>query len=277
MRVTHVITRLIVGGAQENTIATVLGLSSRPGIQVDLISGPTSGPEGSLQNRVETLPERLTVVPELVRPIAPARDLLAVAKLTRIFSTHPPDIVHTHSGKAGVIGRLAAARAGVGIIVHTIHGPSFGPWQGTLANLVFKTAERKAARVTTHFVVVADAMTQQYLAAGIGDASRYTKILSGFEIDPFLNPGMGSELRRILGLQPEHIVVGKIARLFKLKGHDDLFTIASGLVQACSNIRFLLVGDGQWRERFENRARQLGLEKHFLLPAWFHLKRYRGT
>jgi glycosyltransferase involved in cell wall biosynthesis len=267
MRVTHVITRLIVGGAQENTIATVLGLSSRPGIEVDLISGPTSGPEGSLEGHLGTPPRRFTVVPELVRPVAPIRDLLAIAKLTTIFRISQPDIVHTHSGKAGVIGRIAAARAGVGVIVHTIHGPSFGTWQGSLPNFVFKSAERKAARVTTHFVVVADAMTQQYLAAGIGNPSMYTKILSGFEVGPFLDLRDNSDLRRKLGLEPTDIVVGKIARLFKLKGHDDLFSIAPWLVQACPRIRFLLIGDGPWRDRFKAQAQRLGLEKHFLFAG----------
>ena len=130
MRVTHVITRLIVGGAQENTIASVLGLRTKPGLQVELISGPTSGPEGSLESRFASCPEMLTRLPELVRPVHPWKDLRALQALTREFRARRPDLVHTHSGKAGVLGRLAARRAGVPLIVHTIHGPSFGPFQG---------------------------------------------------------------------------------------------------------------------------------------------------
>src|SRR5690242_15832794 len=137
MRVTHVITRLIVGGAQENTVATVLGLHATPNLQVNLISGPTRGPEGSLENRFKRNPSLLTLVPSLVRPVHPLKDFFALQQLTKIFRATRPDIVHTHSGKAGILGRLAARRAGVPVIVHTIHGPSFGNFQGALANLIF--------------------------------------------------------------------------------------------------------------------------------------------
>src|SRR5512140_1869315 len=147
MRVTHVITRLIVGGAQENTIASVLGLRRKPGIEVDLISGPTSGPEGSLEHLLAEEPHVLTTLPLLIRPISPWIDWAALRALTRIFQRHQPEIVHTHSGKAGILGRLAAARAGVPLILHTIHGPSFGRFQGAMANLLLKTAERRAGQV----------------------------------------------------------------------------------------------------------------------------------
>lgn len=264
MRVAHVITRLIVGGAQENTLASVLGLRQKPGLEITLISGPTRGSEGSLEPVFIDYPGLLQVIPELVRPIRPWNDRRALVTLSRIFSERRPDIVHTHSGKAGILGRLAAARAGVPLIIHTIHGPSFGPFQGWLPNLLFRQAERRAARVTDHFIVVADAMKTQYLAAGIGQPDQFTRILSGFALEPFLSATNDPELRAQLGLEMTDIVVGKIARLFKLKGHDDLISIAPSLVRACPRLKFLLVGDGPWRERFEARVRALGLEKHFV-------------
>ena len=267
MRVTHVITRLIVGGAQENTIASVLGLRSKPGLQVELISGPTTGPEGSLESRFAGHPDVFTRLPELVRPVHPWKDLRALQVLTCEFRARRPDLVHTHSGKAGVLGRLAARRAGVPLIVHTIHGPSFGPFQGALANLVFRAAERRAGRVTDHFVVVADAMKQQYLAAGIGRPEQYTRIFSGFDLAPFLAAKNDPQLRARLGFAPEDFVVGKIARLFKLKGHDDLFAVAPELVRRCPQTKFLLVGDGAWRGRFEAWARSLGLSRHFVFTG----------
>src|SRR5581483_10293663 len=108
MRVIHVITRLIVGGAQENTIASVLGLHRKPGLQVELISGPSPGPEGSLESRLAAPgAPRLTIVPELVRPVHPLKDRSALRQLSEIFRREQPDVVHTHSGKAGVLGRLA--------------------------------------------------------------------------------------------------------------------------------------------------------------------------
>lgn len=267
MRVTHVITRLIVGGAQENTVASVLGLRKKPCLQIDLISGPTTGPEGSLENSFSENPGLLTVLPELVRPVHPWPDGRALCRLIEIFRRTRPDIVHTHSGKAGILGRLAAARAGVPVIIHTIHGPSFGAFQGALPNLLFRAAERFAARRTTHFVSVAHAMTEQYLAAGIGRRDQYTRIFSGFPLEPFLAATNDPALRNRLGLQPDDFVVGKMARLFALKGHDDLFAAAPGLVHRCPHLKFLLVGDGPWRERLETTARATGLEKHFVFTG----------
>ncbi len=267
MRVAHVITRLIVGGAQENTIATVLALREAPDVTVELVAGPTTGPEGSLAAQVAGVPGLLTMLPSLVRPVHPWHDLGALAALTRHFRDTRPDLVHTHSGKAGVLGRLAARRAAVPVIVHSIHGPSFGPFQGMLANGLFRSAERLAGRATTHFISVADAMTRQYLAAGIGQPEQYTRIFSGFDLRPFLAATNDAAIRRQLGLDPDDFVVGMIARLFKLKGHDDLFAIAPELVRQCPRMKFLFVGDGIWRDRFQQLARSLDLERHFFFTG----------
>jgi glycosyltransferase involved in cell wall biosynthesis len=158
-----------------------------------------------------------------------------------------------------VLGRLAAARAQVPVIVHTIHGPSFGPWQNPLANWLFTGAERRAARVTTHFVSVADAMTAQYLRAGIGSPARFTTIRSGFDLEPFLRTDNAPALRAELGLAPDDIVVGKIARLFKLKGHEDLLAVAPELIRRAPHIKLLFLGDGPWRRKFEAQAAALGI------------------
>lgn len=267
MRIVHVITRLIVGGAQENTIASVLGLQNKPGLDVHLISGPSTGPEGSLVSSFAKSPQSLTVLPDLIRSIHPWKDHFARRQLARYFRDKRPDIVHTHSGKAGILGRLAAFDAGVPIIIHTIHGPSFGPFHGPLANWPLRWAERRAGKITTHFVVVAEAMASQYLAAGIGQPRQYTKIFSGFPLEPYVSARNDLALRGKWGIGPNDIVIGKIARLFKLKGHEDLFTMAPALVQKFPQIKFLLVGDGPWRARFEKRVKSLNLEKHFVFTG----------
>lgn len=253
-RVTHVITRLILGGAQENTVASVLGLRQKPGLDVDLVSGPTTGSEGSIESQVAAVPGCLTVLPELVRPVHPWLDLLAYRALRRHFLDHRPHIVHTHSGKAGLLGRLAARRARVPVVIHTVHGPSFGPFQGPLANMAFVAAERLAGRLTHHFVSVAHAMSRQYLAAGIGHPSQYSCIRSGFDLAPFLNARRQPDLARRLGIQPGDFVVGKVARLFRLKGHDELFAALPALIERIPNARILLVGDGPDRPRYEAMA-----------------------
>jgi hypothetical protein len=218
MRVVHVITRLILGGAQENTVASVLGLRGKAGLDVRLVSGPTTGPEGSLESSFAGWPHALAIERHLVRPVSPVQDLAALRSLTKYFRRERPDLVHTHSGKAGILGRLAAHRARVPLIVHTIHGPSFGPFQGPLANLAFRFAERRAARHTTHFVSVADAMTRQYRAAGIGRDDQFTRIFSGFPLEPFLHAQNDPARRARWNLAPADFVVGKIARLAELKG-----------------------------------------------------------
>ncbi len=264
MRVTHIITRLIVGGAQENTVSSVLGLQNKPGLEVGLISGPTTGPEGSIESSFKAQQARLLLSPNLIRAVHPIKDWLALGELTRMLRAQRPDIVHTHSSKAGILGRLAAQRARVPIIVHTIHGPPFGSFQGPLANLVFTAAERHAARRTTHFVTVANAMTQQFLDAGIGRAEQFTRIFSGFPLEPFLAARNDFDLRAHYGIKPYDFVVGKIARLFTLKGHDDLIEAAPSLVRRHPKIKFLLVGGGPWRERLANKIRALNMENHFV-------------
>ena len=292
MRVTHIITRLIVGGAQENTVSSVLGLHRRHQLDIDLISGPSDGPEGSLEPEFQAFPGMLHLARHLVRPVHPWHDWRALAELTAMLRRRQPDLVHTHSGKAGVLGRIAAARAGVPCVVHTIHGPSFGPFQGRLANALFLGAERHAARFTTHFVSVAHAMTRQYLEAGIGRPEQYTRILSGFPIQSFLDARPDPALRARLGLAPDDFVITKIARLAPLKGHEDLMAVAPLLIARQPRVRFLLLGDGPLRGRLERQARAAGCASHVHfaglvppadIPGWIalsdavvHLSRREG-
>ena len=288
MRVTHVITRLVIGGAQENTLATINGLRAKPGVEVKLISGPTIGPEGSLENEARkifsdsqpsTLNSQLTIVPELVRPVHPFKDFIALRKLEKILREQKPDLVHTHSGKAGILGRLAAKRARVPIIIHHLHGPSFGKFQNPFANFIFTAAEKYAARVTGHFFVSANAMTRIYLAAGIGQPSMFTRIFSGFNLQPFLESTNDLALREKLKIPAGAFVIGKIARLFKLKGHDDLLRAFAKILPQIPNARLLFVGDGALRTQLENRARELNLSGHVIfagLVAPNEVARYVG-
>lgn len=253
-----------MGGAQENTLSTAIGLNAMPEYSVQLISGPTTGPEGSLESKALAEPGLFQICPQLVRPVQPVLDLLCVRSLTRLFRKERPHIVHTHSGKAGILGRLAAKKARVPLVIHGIHGPSFGPFQGPIANTVFRTAEKAADSWTDHYVTVCQAMADQYMSAGIGHPKKYTRIWSGFNLDPYLSPVPGSptreELRNRLGIQENDLVIGTIARLFALKGHDEILDIAPELLKSVPNIHFLWVGDGAFRAQFTDRIRHLGLQ-----------------
>ncbi|MCX7914823.1 MAG: glycosyltransferase family 4 protein [Verrucomicrobiae bacterium] len=253
MRVCHVITRLIVGGAQENTLASCVGLRAR-GYEVDLVVGPQTGPEGSLHEQARAAGVPMIVLPELVRAPNPLADLPAARALVRLFRQRRYDLVHTHSGKAGFVGRWAARRAGVPIVVHTIHGPSFYRYQNPLGNWLFCWAEKIAAEWTTQFVSVADAMTQQYLAAGVGRPNQYVTIRSGMNVGAFCEARADAALRKRLGIEDGDLVVGKVARLFRLKGHRYLFEAIPRIVREIPNVKFLLVGDGPYRQLFERTA-----------------------
>jgi glycosyltransferase involved in cell wall biosynthesis len=263
LRICHIITRLIVGGAQENTVASCIGLR-RQGYDVDLVIGPQTGPEGSLHEQARVAGVPMIVVDELRREPNPWQDVSAYAALRRLFSRQRYQIVHTHSGKAGILGRLAAKRAGVPIIVHTIHGPSFHRYQNPIGNWLFTWAEQVAGECTTQYVSVADAMTQQYLAAGIGTPSKYVTIHSGMNVEAFLQAQPDRQLRASLGISEDDLVIGKVARLFRLKGHEFLFEAAPRIVAAVPNVKFLLVGDGIYREKFERLVARMGLRDRFV-------------
>jgi glycosyltransferase involved in cell wall biosynthesis len=266
MKICHVITRLIVGGAQENTVSTCIGLRAL-GHDVDLVIGPQTGPEGSLYDQAKAAGVPIIVVEELRRAPNPLHDLGACAALRRLFVGKRYDVVHTHSGKAGFIGRIAAKLARVPIVVHTIHGPSFYEYQNPIGNWLFRWAEQVAGACTTQFVSVADAMTEQYLAAGIGTPNRYVTIHSGMNIDSFLSARRDDLLRESLGISTDDLVVGKIARLFRLKGHEFLFEAAPHIAATVPNVKFLLVGDGIYRERFERLATEMNLRKFFIFAG----------
>jgi glycosyltransferase involved in cell wall biosynthesis len=178
-----------------------------------------------------------------------------VRLLARLFRDRQYAIVHTHSGKAGFLGRLAAKWARVPVVVHTIHGPSFYAYQNPVGNWLFKFAEQIAAEWTNQFVSVADAMTEHYLAAGVGLPGQYLTIRSGINTAAFLHAEVAPSR--------DELIVGKIARLFRLKGHEYLFQAARRIVEAVPNVKFLLVGDGVYRKRFERQIARMGLHDQF--------------
>ena len=144
MKICHVITRMIVGGAQENTLLTVEGLDRLGGYNTTLITGPALGPEGSLIERARTNKVDLMVLESMRRAIHPLRDWLVYRELVNLFRREAPEIVHTHSSKAGILGRLAAHAARVPVIIHTVHGSPFHAYQNAAANQLFIRLERRA-------------------------------------------------------------------------------------------------------------------------------------
>lgn len=267
MRIVHIITRLIIGGAQENTLLSCEG-QHRHGHEVTLITGPPIGPEGSLMERARSYGYRVEVIEAMRRSILPAQDWRTYNWLIGRLRALSPDIVHTHSSKAGIIGRWAAHRAGRGKIVHTIHGLSFTSGRWGAVNSAYKMLERQAAPITDKIVCVADSMRDQSLKARIGRPQQYTTIYSGMETADFVNSAQTrDEVRRRLGITPKQIIVGTIARLFYLKGHEDLIRIAPQLCARFPDLRFLWVGDGLLRPEYEHQMDRMGLRDRFILTG----------
>lgn len=287
MRVAHIITRMIIGGAQENTLLNCLDLAEHHDDQVLLITGPSQGPEGDLLQRAglsfdETHRRggagelRLQLVPTLVRNIHPPSDWKAAKSLRQILREFQPDIVHTHSAKGGLLGRKVAwglrqnpstgGRVGGDrpIVVHTVHGAPFHEFQPRLVREFFRRCERYAASRCHHLISVADAMTELMVSAGVAPASKFSTIYSGMDVEPFLAADSHrTDARRELGIEDDQVVIGKIARLFHLKGHDDLVAAASKVVQKHPRVVFLLVGDGILREELQQSIAAQGMEENF--------------
>jgi glycosyltransferase involved in cell wall biosynthesis len=264
MRVAHIITRLILGGAQENTLFTCEDLRSLHGDDVLLITGPALGPEGSLIDRAKRSGVPLAVIDSLRRSIHLGRDWAAYRAIRREISRFQPDVVHTHSAKAGILGREAAWRLRVPAIVHTVHGAPFYPYQPAAERAFYRLCERHAARRCHALVSVADAMTDLMVDNKVAPREKFTTIYSGMEVEPLLRADESKHgMRGRLGYSPEHVVVGKIARLFDLKGHEFVIAAAKEIIAKSPSVRFLLVGDGILRESMQREIDRQGLAPFF--------------
>ncbi|MCK4293904.1 MAG: glycosyltransferase family 4 protein [Planctomycetes bacterium] len=305
MKITHIITRLILGGAQENTLITCKLLAQR-GHDVTLITGPAIGPEGELFEQTKEQAYKVVVVERLRRAINPLNDVPSYFQIKRLLRQLQPDVVHTHSAKAGILGRFAGygcvlrhregGEAGRGdlsryvsrllrrfaprndrkeqaarndrterrrpAVVHTIHGLAFHRYQSNWLNRFYIAIEKSTARRTDFFISVADAMTDQALAAGIGRPEQYVTAYSAIEEEGFLEPideQRKRDFRGKYGIAADAVVLVTIARLFMLKGHKYIIESAKELSKRFANCVWLFVGDGNLAGSFKRQVRELGL------------------
>ncbi len=268
MKIVHIITRLILGGAQENTLITCKLLSER-GHDVTLITGPAIGPEGELFNQTKGQNYKIIVIDRLRRAINPFNDMVSYFQIKRLLRQLQPDIVHTHSAKAGILGRFAAHNIRNTQyemrntkIVHTIHGLAFHRYQSKWLNKLYVAVEKSAAKRTDFFISVADAMTTQATVAGIGAGEQFVTAYSAIEEDDFLEPlprECKNEFRRKYEIPADAIVLITIARLFMLKGHKYIVESAKQLSKRFEKCVWLFVGDGNLSDHYKEQVRQLGL------------------
>jgi len=231
-------------------------LLTERGHDVTLITGPALGPEGQLFQQALGQKYRVVVVDKMRRAIHPPYDAISYMQIKRHLKHIQPDIVHTHSAKAGILGRYAAHSLkgklpGKGQnfphVVHTIHGLAFHPYQSNWLNKFYIAVEKAAAKRTDAFISVADAMTEKAVAAGLGRAEDFTTAYSAIEEDDFLNaPNLEeiSSFRRKYGISEQAVVFVTIARLFELKGHEYIVESARRQAPRYENCVWLFVGDG---------------------------------
>ncbi len=262
MKICHVITRMIVGGAQENTLLSCRG-AVEAGHDVTLVTGPSPGPEGELLKRVSCPGLRIVECPYLVREISPLNDLKAYFHLKKLFRAERCDVVHTHSSKAGIIGRFAAKAARVPLVAHTIHGLAYHRYEKFWKNILYIASERAAASCGKRIYAVAQAMIDQSLAAGVGRPEQYKVVYSGMELEPFLNSAPDPELRKKLGIPADAVVFATLARLFPLKGYEEFIPVALKLAKELPGIHYLIIGNGSMMEEIQARIAAEKLESRF--------------
>jgi len=273
VRVLHIITRLIVGGAQENTLLTVIGQQQNPGLDVSLMIGVDKGPEGDLMAEARAQSVKLFVEPNLIRSLSPLRDLIATWRIYRFIRRGKFDVVHTHSSKAGIVGRIAAKFAGTPVIVHTLHSLVFHPYQPKTTNAFYIILKRICAPLSDCLISVNDKTRQGAIRANIGKPEQHTVVFSGMKLEPFVETAANlpiAEAKRRLGIDPETLVVGKIARLFPLKGHYEFLESARVIANSVDNVKFLFVGNGVLRDDLEARAAQLGIGDKMIFAGLVH-------
>ncbi|RDI74270.1 Glycosyltransferase [Gaiella occulta] len=264
IRVLRVIARLNVGGPALHVAYLSRGLAER-GYDTTLVAGDVARGEESMAFVAESEGVEVVRVAGLSREIAPLRDLVAAARLAREIRRTEPDILHTHTAKAGAVGRLAALLAGSArprVVIHTYHGHVLRGYFGSLGTWLFRAVERAFARGTDVLVAVSPQVRDDLVEIGIAPGRRFAVVRLGIDLEPRVATTVDrAQARRQLGIAPGRFVVGWFGRMTAVKRTDDLIDALVALrgrgVDAC----LLLVGDGTDRERLELRAKELGVAR----------------
>lgn len=265
IKVAHIITQLELGGAQRNTLYTVTHLDSQK-YECYLVCGKG----GILDEEARgALGDRVLFVDSLVREINPFRDVASILKVYRLCREYKFDIVHTHSSKAGIVGRWAAYFAGVKKIIHTFHGFGFNDEQKCWTRWLFIFLEKITARITHKLIVVSRENITKGLNYRVGEEEQYLVIHSGIKVEDY-ETGK-TDVRRekeSLGIQTDTLVVGMVACFKPQKAPLDFVRVAAAVKKEMPQVRFILAGDGELRPDIERLRQELHIEKELILPGW---------
>jgi glycosyltransferase involved in cell wall biosynthesis len=271
IRVVRVIARLNVGGPALHVTYLARGLAER-GYETTLVAGDVGPGEESMAFVAERAGVEVVRLPGLSRELSPVHDAIAAWRLARIIRTVRPDVVHTHTAKAGAVGRAAALLAGLRrrpVVVHTFHGHVLRGYFGRGGTLLFRGIETALARISDRLVAVSPEVRDELVGLGVARSEKFSVIRLGIELEPRVAyDGDVAELRRRLGIPAEKFVVGWFGRMTAVKRTDDLLTTLAGLRERRVDALLLLVGDGDDRERLEQRAHDLGLARSCLFLGY---------
>jgi len=266
----RVIARLNIGGPAQQAITLTAAFHGGDFRSV-LFAGREDPREGSLWGAAQAAGVSPVRVPGLGRRIRPGADLLALATLTRHLRRLRPDLVHTHTAKAGTVGRAAALLAAVPVRVHTFHGHVLSGYFGPAATALFRRIEAALARRTTLLIAVSPRQREELIALGVAERERIAVIPLGLDLSPFLTCAhRAGGLRAELGLSPRTPLVGLVGRLVPIKGVDCFLRAAALLRERIPEVRCIVVGDGPEREALEGQAAALGLEDGVRFLGWRH-------
>ena len=266
------IARLNMGGPALHVAYLTEGLAKR-GYQTTLVAGTLARGEDSMQFVAEQHGVEIVRVDELHREISLIRDVVAAFRLARLIRSLRPQILHTHTAKAGAVGRLAALLAGRArppIVVHTFHGHVLRGYFGPVRTRFFRLLERALARVSTRLIAVSPQVRDDLVALKVAKAEKFAVIRLGIELDERVDLGeaLRAETRRVLGIAPERFVVGWIGRMTSIKNTDVVLRAFAALRGRGVDALLCLVGDGPDRDGLERAAHELGVMRHCLFLGY---------
>lgn len=270
IKVAHIIARMITGGADENTLFTVQGLDKNR-YEVDLIMGEEF--DESILKRVKDENINIIQIKGLKWKLNFLYDPIVLIKLIKMIRKNRYDIVHTHTTKAGILGRIAARIAGVPIIVHGLHGSTFEAFDSGLLNWLLFLFERLTGRFTDAYISVSGVLSEKYIERGIGKKENYHTVYSGMELETFYRVRGKIDYRkkqRELGINSEDFVIGNVARLEKRKGHKFLIDTFEKVIEERKGrpLKLLIIGEGEERGNLENYVKEANLEKKVIFTGY---------
>lgn len=273
----HIITRLDKGGSAENTLLTVMGLDKERydvvlvkglSVELNMTEDEVRAVEESVRE-AEREGVRVITVPGLVRRITPFYDLKAFFSLIKILRYEHPDIIHTHTSKAGILGRWAAFFARVPIIIHTPHGHVFWGYFGRRKASFYIILERLTACITDKIIVLTQREKKDHLHFHIAPEDKFSVVHSGINLGRFFNLSIDSaDMKRKLGISEGNLVVGTAGRLTHVKGHRYLIEAAGKIVDVRPDTTFVFLGDGELLDELKNMASRLGIEENVKFLGW---------